>query len=308
MDSDLAPIALFVYNRPDHTLRTLEALSNNKLSDRSHLIIYCDGPKNSAGQDEANSVNAVRKLVSKFHWPGTKEIYEEPFNKGLSNSVIDGITATVTKYGKVIVIEDDIVTSPGFITYMNDALKLYEQDKQVMSVTGYCFPCGHKKDTFLIKAGTSTWAWGTWYDSWKLFNSNAQELLDNINSKSLSYQFNFKNSYDYHGMLQKQVNGHIDSWGIRWYASVLLNEGYGLWPGQSLANNIGHDNSGSHCTTENRYWHDKLSEGLKVEPISNINNDKSEYLRIVKFYRRFHQRNWKSKLKSSIFNLLQINK
>ena len=136
----LAPIIVFAYNRPYHLRQTLEALSENDLSDQSNLIIFCDGPKNNASPEQLEAIKEVRSIAHAKKWCKKVIVEESEYNKGLADSIVNGVSSVVEEYGRVIVLEDDIVTSRGFLKYMNDALELYEHDDQVMHISGYMYP------------------------------------------------------------------------------------------------------------------------------------------------------------------------
>jgi len=245
-----APIVLFVYNRPEHTQQTLEALAANLLAKESELFIYSDAPKN---QEAIETVKAVRTLIKNLQGFKSVTIIERDKNWGLANSIIDGVTSIVNQYGKVIVLEDDLVASPFFLTYMNDALNLYENDGRVASIHGYIYPVNKKLPNYFFLRGADCWGWATWKRSWDTFNPNAQFLLDEIKRQTLEKLFNFNNSYDYTGMLKNQINGKVSSWAIRWYASAFLADKYTLYPGVSFVKNIGIDGSGTHCGITGNY-------------------------------------------------------
>ena len=239
-----APIVLFVYNRPDHTRQTLDALTANYLASDSDLFIYSDAPKNQQGLE---SVQAVRSLIKETQGFKSVTVIEREKNWGLANSIIDGVTNIVNQYGKVIVLEDDMITSPYFLTYMNDSLNLYENNDRVASIHGYIYPVSKKLPDYFFLRGTDCWGWATWKRGWDIFNSDAQFLLDEIKRQKLEKLFNFNNSYDYTGMLKAQIEGKVSSWAIRWYASAFLANKYTLYPGTSFVKNIGIDGSGTHC-------------------------------------------------------------
>jgi len=240
----LSPIVLFVYNRPDHTQQTLCALTANILASEAELFIYSDAPKN---QEMAEGVQAVRSLIKNVQGFKSVTIIEREKNWGLANSIIDGVTNIVSKYGKVIVMEDDMVTSPYFLTYMNDSLNLYENDVRVASIHGYIYPVRKKLPDYFFLKGADCWGWATWKRGWDIFNPDAQFLLGEIKRQKSEKLFNFDNSHDYTGMLKKQIEGKISSWAIRWYASAFLAGKYTLYPGISFVKNIGIDGSGTHC-------------------------------------------------------------
>ena len=237
----LAPIVLFVYNRPDHTLQTLEALSRNELASESELYIYADAAKEGASDEDRASVAEVRKVLKSKAWCKEVFIREAAANKGLANSVIEGVTEIVNKYGKVIVLEDDIVTSPFFLRYLNEGLDIYEESPNVYSVNAYIFPISVEEvTTFLSPLGTSTWGWATWANKWRAFDIEPKYKQAIQQNKFLRDRFNLAD-YSYAGMLDNK-----NSWGIRWYYSVFVRNGLGVFPTRPLCYNIGFDEKATH--------------------------------------------------------------
>ena len=171
---NLTPIVLFVYDRPDHVRQTVEALKKNVLALDSELFIYSDAAKNKNGEDKVNKVRQYIKNIDGFK---KVTIFERKKNLGLAGSIIDGVTKIVNDYGKVIVLEDDLVTSPFFLKYMNQALELYKYEVRVASIHGYIYPIENLPETFFIK-GADCWGWATWRNKWSIFESNGQKLLD----------------------------------------------------------------------------------------------------------------------------------
>jgi hypothetical protein len=246
-----SPIVLFVYNRPWHTQQTVEALQKNLLANESDLIIFSDGPKSLQGIEKIKEVRAFLKTIRGFK---SITIIESEFNKGLANSIINGVTQVLKDYETVIVLEDDMITSPQFLSYMNQGLTLYREDNQVACIHGYFFPVENQclPETFFIK-GADCWGWATWRRGWEIFESNPFKLLLQILLKRRKREFDYDNSYAYTRMLLSQCLGRIDSWAIRWYASTFLKNKLTLYPAVSLVKNIGLDNSGTHT----REWNKK---------------------------------------------------
>ena len=183
----LAPIVLFVYNRPQHTLKTLEALMQNELAEMSELFIFCDGPKADATKQDQVRINEVRELVKKKNWCKKVIIRESHANKGLADSIVAGVTEIVNRYGKIIVLEDDIVTSKGFLKYMNEALNLYEDEPKVMQISGFMVPSKVELDETGFFRCPASWGWGTWSLSWKrCSNTNPKDLLRGIACKKFA--------------------------------------------------------------------------------------------------------------------------
>lgn len=242
MVQNLAPIILFVYNRPWHTQQTLEALMANELADQSILYIYCDGPKKNASVEDLKNIKKVRTLIRKKEWCKEVVIIVRDQNLGLANSVIKGVTEIINKHGSIIVLEDDLITSPFFLTYCNEGLRMYKNSANVYSINSFQFPLKTEIiDTFLCPLATSTWGWATWKDKWNCFDTTIEHKKLIQANKFLSQRFNFAN-YDYVSMLDNH-----NSWGIKWYYSVFMNNGLGLFPTKTLVSNIGFDGSGVNC-------------------------------------------------------------
>jgi Glycosyl transferase family 2 len=241
------PITLFVYNRPWHTQQTIEALQRNDFASDSDLIIYADAAKN---EEAAQGVREVREYIHTVDGFCTVTIIERDVNLGLAQSIISGVTEVVNRFGRIIVLEDDLVTSPYFLRYMNDALELYTDDKTVASIHGYLYPINKMlPEPFFIR-GADCWGWGTWQRAWAHFEPDGKKLLKELHSRRLTEQFDFGGTYPYTEMLQDQIQGSNDSWAIRWCASAFTNDMLTLYPPASLVRNIGLDNSGTHCVEE----------------------------------------------------------
>lgn len=279
----LAPIVLFVYNRPEHTKKTIEALQNNELSEDSELFIYSDAAKSIVDDEKVREVRKYVKSVTGFK---KVSIIERDINFGLARSIIDGVTEIVNKYGKIIVLEDDILTSTFFLRFMNQALDLYEKEEKVMHISGYFFPVNTNNipETFFYNQ-TSCWGWATWSRAWKNFNKDVDYLLNKIKDTKLKA----KKEWYYKNMLsQLKANkfGRINTWGAKWQASVILNDGLCLHPRNSFVQNIGNDGSGIHCSVSNLYDINKLSGYLEVKKI-----DLDESLEVKKIMNFFYKKN-----------------
>ena len=246
---DLAPIALFVYNRLDHTKRTITALQNNHFANESILYIYSDFPKREKDQENVSSVREYIKSISGFK---EVKIILRKINFGLAKSIIEGVTEVVTTYGKIIVMEDDLVTSKFFLKFMNESLNIYEKDLDVISITGYTYPIKNLPETLFLK-GADCWTWATWKRGWDLFEPDGRKLLSELIDKKLTRDFDFNGSYHYTKMLKDQIEGTNDSWAVRWYASAFLKGKLTLYPGIALVHNIGNDLSGTHSSKTEAY-------------------------------------------------------
>lgn len=238
-----APVALFVYNRPWHTRQTVEALLRNELASQSDLIVFSD-----AGRDAASAagVREVREFVESIAGFRSLRIVRRAANLGLAASIIDGVTAICGEYGRAIVLEDDLVTAPYFLRYMNQSLNVYESDAAVGSIHGYWYPVDREvPETFFLR-GASCWGWATWSRAWRLFEPDGRKLLAELRLRKLTDSFDLDGAIAYTQMLKNQIAGKVDSWAIRWHASMFLEERLQLSPGRSLVRNIGFDGTGTH--------------------------------------------------------------
>jgi hypothetical protein len=247
---NLAPIALFVYNRPKHTERTLKFLKQNELASESRLFIFSDGAKTIADEDK---VAEVREFIKKIDGFKSIEIIESKTNMGLANSVITGVNRLTKAYGQVIVFEDDLISSPYTLTYFNEALNRYRDEEKVMHIGAYMYAL--KDDTlpesFFYRAATS-WGWATWARAWQNFEPNIDTLIAKFDSKKRN-AFSIEKTMNFWKQMEDFKSGRNNSWAIRWYASIFLKGGLTLNPSQSLVNNIGHDGTGIHSGMSDIY-------------------------------------------------------
>ena len=244
MQSTLAPIVLFVYNRPGHTEQTVTALLKNELAYASDLIVYSDGPKNEAAFPKVEEVRSFIKDIRGFK---SVSIIEREKNWGLADNIIDGVTTVVNKYGRVIVLEDDIVTSPFFLRFMNDALEFYENEEKVWHISGYMFPIDKTglNSTFFTK-GMFCWGWATWERAWKHYKRDPEKLPSQF-SKEMIKDFNYDGTNAFFNQVLLNKSEKIRTWAIFWYAAIYCYNALCLCPRDSFVKNIGHDGSGVHC-------------------------------------------------------------
>jgi hypothetical protein len=259
-----APIALFTYRRLEHTHRTIAALQTNHLADRSDLIIFSDGSKNETDIEDVTKVRDFLKTIEGFR---SVSIIHREQNIGLANSIIGGVTEVLRQYERIIVVEDDLVTSPHFLTYMNDGLETYANTQRVVSIHGYLLPVEKQLPETFFRRGADCWGWGTWRRGWDCFNPNGQYLLDELKKRRLTHKFDLDGAYPFTEMLEGQIAGKSNSWAIRWHASAFLADKLTLYPGRSLVSNIGHDNSGTHCGTDSRFDVNLSQSPIKVDTI-----------------------------------------
>lgn len=271
---ELAPIILFVYNRPEHTKKTLDALKANFLAEQSDLFIFSDGPKN---EKDINKIKLVHEIID--NTAGFKKIIikKNKENQGLANSIISGVTEIINQYGKVIVLEDDIVTARFFLKYMNDALDFYQNYKKVYSITGFNYPNklleipkNYQQDVY-FSYRSGSWSWATWLDKWQQADWNLSNFNNFIKDKKQCKVFN-RGGDDLTDMLVSQKNNQIDSWSIRWSFTHYLNDAYCVYPVISFVDNIGNDGSGIHCPADTRgiFRNIELNSNNQIKFISHV--------------------------------------
>jgi hypothetical protein len=253
-----APIALFVYNRPTHTLQVLEALTLNKLANQSELFIFSDGPRRDAAAESIARIRSVREVIRQRQWCQRVHCIEQDTNLGLSQAVISGISRILKDHERVIVLEDDVVPSPVFLSFMNEALDVYAHEDRVISISSFnFFARSNRIPEIFFSQLIDCWGWSTWRRGWDLLEPDADKLLSEIDRQNGRLKFNVDESYDYYGMLQKTNKNEIDSWAIRWYASGFIHNKLSLYPKISLTRNIGFDgtgvNSGYHVYSGGRF-------------------------------------------------------
>ncbi len=260
----LSPICLFVYKRYDLTVKTVTSLKENLYANESDLFVFSDAPKNDK---DKYLVSEVRKYIKSIDGFKSVKIIERENNLGLAESIISGVTEVIDQYGKVIVLEDDLLTSKYFLKYMNEALDKYENENNVISIHGYVYPVKNKlPETFFLK-GTDCWGWATWKRAWDTFEKNGKKLLDEIIEKKLAYGFDHNGTTNNIKMLKRQIKGEVDSWAIRWHASAFLQNRLTLYPGKSLINNIGMGGESTHLKKTNIYETDIYNKPIELKDI-----------------------------------------
>ncbi|KAB1064863.1 glycosyltransferase [Salibacter halophilus] len=283
MDS-LAPIVLFTYNRPDHTRKTIDALKMNKMAKESQLYVFSDGAKTDRDISNVNNLRSYLKQVSGFK---SVNIIERDGNYGLKKSIIEGVTAIISKYGKIIVLEDDVVTSPTFLTYMNSALDHFENNSKVWHISGWTPAINSKglPNFFFWRIMNCSAGWGTWKSRWDHYSSDLKETMYTF-SYTEKMRFSFWGLANFWRQLRANENGKINTWAIYWYAVIYKNNGLCLTPKQSFAKNIGFDGSGMHTNAENAYKTERVlnqESDFDFEKIK-VNESKSAINKAYWFY------------------------
>lgn len=279
-----APIAVFAFNRADNLARTLQALAENELANQSAVTIFCDGPRTEEERQKTDAVRRIARAASGF---AEVSVVEREENWGLKRSLETGIAHILDTHERIIVVEDDIVTSKYFLQYMNDALELYAQHPKVASISGYCVPHSLKSapETFFLRGG-ECWGWATWKNRWQaLYTGDAQQMLDAIRENHLIKYFDMDGTCPSTAILQDAAEGKVSSWFMPWCAAICVAGKLTLHPSQPLIKNIGFA-SGTHSHNA-----DIQQAGLASRKVNVSFVDIREDIVMFQCYKNFNSKN-----------------
>lgn len=297
---ELAPIIVFTFNRIDHTKKTINALKRNTLAKESEIFIFSDYGRS---KEENKRVDDIRKYLKGIEGFKKINIIESKHNKGLAVSVINGVDRIIKQYGKVIVLEDDLVTSKYFLEYMNNALNLYKDRLDIWSISGYSPKLEildkYEHEVYLSKRASS-WGWATWENRWNLTDWQVSDYIDIKNNKRKQSEFN-KLGDDCYPMLNEQMNNRLNSWAIRWVYSQFKNDSYTVYPRKSLVINIGTDKSGTNSPKTKKY--DVILNDKSVI----LEKDIIENIEITSEFKKFYDLGFYNKV-GLIFRKIGIHK
>ncbi len=292
-EKELAPLVIFVYKRPDVTRQMLDAISRNTLAGQTDVFVFCDGYKNDAEQE---SVKAVRDIVHDFakcNYFKSMTIKESPKNHGLANSIISGVTEIIHKYGRVIVLEDDLLTSRNFLNFMNDCLDFYEDDDSVWSIGGTLKKLksleNYKKDVYACYR-VGSWGWATWLERWNRVDWEVSDYDEFMKSRQKKKLFN-RGGSDLTGMLRAQHEGRIDSWAVRWGYQASKENMVSIFPRKSLVKNIGFGAGATHTALGKDIYETQCYEGF-VYHLEHVGIDQ----RLMREYRWYLSRVYRTLL------------
>ncbi len=278
-----SPILLFVYNRPIHTRKVLTALEKADLSNQSDLFIFSDGAKDS---NSIHLVNQVRAIICEpWHFKSIT-IIERKSNLGLAANIIDGVSSIIKKYGRVIVLEDDLEISKYGLRYFNDALTTYQFEDKVMEISGYMYPIKNPSvldESFFFRVANS-WGWATWSRAWNHFDTDINKLTENFSKEDIQ-RFTIDHTENFWRQVQQFKAGQINSWAIRWYLSIFNKNGLVLYPRESMIQNIGTDGSGTHSDEDSIYTVELADKPITSFP-KEIEENKVAYEAIRYFYKK----------------------
>lgn len=277
------PVALFVYRRLEHTRSVVSALMNCKLSEKVHLIVYSDGPKDIGAEIDVNKVREFILTVSAF---AKVDVKLQPTNVGLARSITEGVSEVLRIYDHVIVLEDDVVVRDEFLLYMTESLLRYRDHSSVWHISGWSHPIsGEGLSDCYFTSVMSCWGWATWRSRWQYYRKDPALLCDSWSQGNIN-EFNLQGAHDFWRQVKQNKSGKIDTWAIFWFATIFENDGLCLQPTVSLVENIGNDGTGTHCSANNVFNSMSPARTIKSFPDQPV-IDLLAQERIKKFYRQF---------------------
>jgi hypothetical protein len=285
---NFAPVVLFVYNRLEHTKKCIFYLKKNKLAKKTSLIIYSDTNNNKIDKDKVQNVRIFLQNIRGFK---KVKIIKREKNFGLYKNIVLGVSEVIKKYGKAIILEDDLIVHKNFLDYMNDGLNYYSNHKKVASIHGYVYPvAGKLKETFFLYGG-DCWGWATWKDRWLNFNKNPKKLLKLLKKNKKEDTFNYGVFPKiFSTLLKERISKKNKSWAILWHAYNVIENKLTLYPRKQFVKNIGFDGTGTHSgSVKNNKFNSNDSLIFKYKKLKKI--DIKDSLEARNLFRKWLSRN-----------------
>ena len=305
----LVPVIVFAYNRPEHLRRTLEALALNECAKDTPLYIYCDGAKLSAFPEQIARIEKVRGVAKEATGFREINIVCAEQNKGLANSIISGVTDVINKHGRVIVLEDDLLTSPYFLKYMNTALDKYESYPAVFTISANRPPVGkmaipedYPYDVFVSLRPFST-GWATWKDKWNRIDWSLDYLEDFLKHPEQIEAFN-RGGDDLTEMLCLQRDHKIDSWAIRYAFQHFYHHALAILPCIPYVDNIGFDGTGIHSGTNANDFRNDVNLALSEPRLPDVIYEDSRIINAFYNYYCRTKRPWWQRIINTVYRKL----
>lgn len=293
-------ILCFGFDRPMHLERMLNSLEKNHESIDSDVYICIDGPAD--GTDLEMHSKTVEVAKKNWNFKSTKLILREK-NLDCRTNIINTITELFKTNDRLIILEDDLVLGPNFLSYMNAALHKYLNKKEMWCINGYSYPQLNFKSGSSVSKYVSPWGWGTWSDRWEIFVNEDYDKKNFISSLSENdrKKFNVENLYDWEDIIVKNELGKISAWDAYWYQAVFMNKGFTLYPNKSHIRNEGFDGTGMHCSSTND-WITPINMSITKRYPNKIKLNKLYIFNTLIFYRyyvlkrylRFHKSKFSS--------------
>lgn len=276
-----APVCVFAFRRPVHTRRTLSALAMSPVASQTALTVFIDGPRDSEDIEQVRQVVDIAKLQTGF---ASVEVVAREENAGLAQSIEEGVSRMMAEHGRAIVVEDDIVTSPAFLNYMNAALDHFAETPEVWHIAGYNEPIAANRDRrgAALWRFMSCWGWASWADRWHHFERDPSELIASFTPEDI-HRFNLDGAHDFWSQVLANERGDLRTWAVFWYATIFRNNGLCLSPHFSYTENIGFDGSGTHGFTSDSFLQNSLNLDM-VPPLPDLIEEDTDALARLQAY------------------------
>lgn len=274
--------------------QTLSALEQCDGFESSRVHVFSDGAR-ADHEDEVAVVREVRSWLKDWCDRHGAELHVATANQGLRVSVTSGVSALLEAYDRVIVLEDDIIVSPSFLSFMNQALHAYEGHANVFQVSGYFVPHKKRLPAIGFLGVPACWGWATWRRAWQYYRDDPQELLAEVRTRD-THAFDIRGSYGYLDALERNAAGTLNTWAVRWYASVFLRSGLTIYPGRSLTRNIGFGDGATNCGP-GTMAHVFARQPIEMKPVrvdwsSVAVQESSSFSSALEGFYRWQQRQW----------------
>lgn len=298
-----APVVLFTYNRLNHTMQTIKALHNNWGSNETELYVFADGAKDPTEEAKVNAVREYLKEIKERNWFASMTIYFQEKNLGLEKSIISGVGKIINQYGKAIVLEDDIITTPDFLLFMNKALDAFEKDPKVWSISTWLInnrKIKNCKEDILWTYRGECWGWASWADRWNRVDWSVGDYREFEKNRKRQRAFN-RGGRDMSMLLQLQQEGEIHSWAIRWCYQQYKEDMITVFPKYPKSYNIGLDGSGTNCGGETT----RLPE-TQLEKTWNFQYSKKNTVLLKELQKKRFFEFWRQKLGGYWYVLAEV--
>lgn len=299
-------IAIFVYNRPEHAKTVFDNLLRNPEFKDIPTVIFGDGKRNKGDENWDKMKLVAEEFASENS--NVKLQYRKK-NIGVRNSIILGVTEMFNKFDSLIVIEDDISTSPAFLKFMLDGLSFYEKNERVACISGYNHPAQLMEiptkysDEVYFTLRTCSWGWATWKDCWIGIDWDLKDFKSLSKDSKRIKEFNSWGE-DLFGMLKDQIYGKINAWDIAWTYHCFKNERFTVYPIKSFVENIGHDGTGEHSKSANReiFVNNDLNLSREVKFVKDPYVDNG----VIESFRKVYRRDFKYYIRKSFAKLKEV--
>ena len=259
--SNSTAIAVFLFNRPEHTKLMLQSLSECDNAGKYKILVFLDGPRDQA---DIPKIEEVGLVLSEFEEILDLHVTVHSKNLGLAESVISGVTKVLRSYDSVIVLEDDLILNPVALNFLDQAVSLMKLNSEIFSASAYS-PVDLREspshqdmayDGYFANR-THSWGWAITQTNWSRIDWKLQNLNDALRDRGV-LDFFVKGGSDLIPMLIEQLKGNINSWAIRMAFQAAIFREYTLYPSATLVRNIGFDGTGVHCGVNEQIQNQKL--------------------------------------------------